>query len=190
MRALFISAATAAVGGMLMGAAIRPKDADLHDNTLGPQIVAASAWEDEVAPSPISYRRAGALPDYVIGTDWSRPKLYEAPIAAVYETPPEPHTYAAEEADVAPVSYAAAPAMAVEPEPRLAPRPVSYPSIAGDVIGPARSALDSASDAVESLDDGRGERAQVISVDDQGRGQIDQLAHGSDPYALIGEPSA
>ena len=189
MRALYISMATAAVGGMLMGAAIRPKDSDLKEQRLAPQIIASHGWEADTAPVAASYRRVGPVPEYVIGTDWSRPKTQEPQIAAVYELPAEPESYSEPQIDVAPVSLAAAPAMAVE-APRLAPERASYPSITGDVIGRAPSAADNARDAVESFDDGGAERVEVIRADHQGRGQIDNLAHGSDPYALIGEPAA
>ena len=194
MRALYISVATAAVGGMLMGAAIRPKDSDLKEQRLAPQIIASNGWEGDTAPVEASYRRVGPVPEYVIGTDWSRPKTQEPQIAAVYELP-EPESYSEPQVHVAPVSLAVAPpmtvqAMTVQAQPRLAPEPVSYPSITGDVIGRAPSAADNARDAVESFDDGGAERIEVIRVDHQGRGQIDNLAHGSDPHALIGEPAA
>jgi hypothetical protein len=193
MRALYISAATAAVGGLLMGAAIRPKDSDLHEQTVGPQIVASSAWEGDVeAVAPI-YARSGPIPDYVIGTDWTRPKNYEPQIAALYELPDEPEAEPAAydpQPYVAPVSLAAVSATAVETQPRLAPSPVSYPTADRVVPTAAPSAADSASDAVESLDDGGAERVEIIRLDRQGGGQIDNLAHGTDPHALIGEPSA
>lgn len=190
MRAFFVSVATAAIGGLLMGAAIRPTESDLHEQPVGPQIVASSAWEGDVeAVSPV-YHRVGPLPEYVIGTDWAHPKTYEPQIAAVYELPAEPEVYDEAEAYVMPASYAAASATAVEAEPRVEPRPVSYPSIDGDVVGPAPSASDNASNAVESFDDGGAQHVEVIRIDRQGGRHIDDLAHGSDPYALIGEPAA
>jgi len=190
MRAFFVSVATAAIGGLLMGSAIRPTESDLHEQPVGPQIIANGAWEGDVAPVGPVYRRVGPLPEYVIGTDWAHPKYHEPQIAAVYDLPDESDLYAEAEAYVTPVSYAAAPVTAIEAEPRVEPRPVSYPSIDGDVIGPAPSASDNASDAVETSDDGGAERIEVISIDRQGGRHIDDLAHGSDPYALIGEPAA
>jgi hypothetical protein len=194
MRALYISAATAAVGGLLMGAAIRPKDSDLHEQPLGPQIIASSAWEGDVEPVAPVYARTGPIPEYVIGTDWTRPKTYEPQIAALYELPGEPATYEPATYDepapyVAPVAIAAVPAMAVEPQARFAPTPAAYPSARPAPVA-APSAADSAGDAVESLDDGGAERVEIIRVDREGGGQIDNLAHGSDPHALVGEPAA
>lgn len=189
MRALFISAATAAVGGMLMGAAIRPKDSDLNEQPVGPQIV-ASSWEGDVEAVGPLYARTGPIPEYVIGTDWTRPKNYEPQIAAVYELSAyEAPVYEEATPYLAPASLAAAPATAVEAQAPVAPSPVSYRTV-GQEVAAAPSAADSASDAVESFDDGGAERVEVIRVDRQGGSEIDNLAHGSDPHALVGEPSA
>ena len=87
MRALMVSAATAVIGGLLMGAAIRPTESDLHEEPVGPQIISDGAWEGDIAAVGSVYRRVGPLPDYVIGTDWAHPKTYEPQIAAVYEPP-------------------------------------------------------------------------------------------------------
>ena len=192
MRALMVSAATAVIGGLLMGAAIRPTESDLHEEPVGPQIISDGAWEGDIAAVGSVYRRVGPLPDYVIGTDWAHPKTYEPQIAAVYEPPAAADLYSEAETYVTPASYAAAPATAIAPSPAPAvePRRVSYPSIDGDVIGQALAASALGSDAVERLEDGGAERVEVIRVDRQGGGQIDNLAHGSDPHALVGEPSA
>lgn len=195
MRALMVSAATAVVGGLLMGAAIRPTESDLHEQPVGPQIISDGAWEGDTAVVASISRRVGPLPDYVIGTDWAHPKSYETPIAAVYELPDTSDLYEAE-AYATPAVYAAPPApaatsdAAIAPQPRAEPRRVSYPSIDGDIVGPALAASALGSDAVERLEDGGAERVEVIRVDRQGGGQIDNLAHGADPHALVGEPAA
>ena len=190
MRALYLSAATAVIGGLLMGAAIRPRDSDLQERPVGPQIIASNGWDEDTAATAPVYTRAGPVPEYVIGTDWARPQIEEVQVAAVYEPAYEPLSYAEPEIYVRPVSLAAAPAMATEAAPQPARRPVSYPSLDGDVLGSASSATDNTSDAVETLDDGGAERVEVIRFDGEGGRQINNLAHGADPHALVGEPAA
>lgn len=196
MRALMVSAATAVIGGLLMGAAIRPTQSDLHEQPVGPQIISDGAWEGDTAVVVASVsRRVGPLPDYVIGTDWAHPKSYETPIAAVYELPDtsdldDAEAYATPAVYAAAPTPAAAPGSAIAPQPRAEPRRVSYPSLDGDIVGPALAASALGSDAVERLEDGGAERVEVIRVDRQGGGEIDNLAQGSDPHALVGEPSA
>lgn len=177
MRALMISVATAAIGGMLMGAAIRPRESDLHDRPVGPQIISSGVWENDVeSVSYVSNLRPGPIPEYVIGTDWTRPKSLDVYIPALYEI--SDAELLQETASLPP-----APPPSVEVTLRPAITTVSYTSS-------APSAADLGRDTVETLHDGGGQGLEVARTDDQGRGQIDNLAHGPNPDTLISEPAA
>jgi hypothetical protein len=170
MRALFISVATAAIGGMLMGAAIRPRGSDLHDSPVGPQIIASGVSEaDMESVSYVANSRRGPIPEYVIGTDWTRPKSYEVYVPAIYE--------------VSEAERYIEPAVSVEKAAQPTHTQISYSAA-------APSAAELGRDAVETLDDGGGQSVEVVRADDQGRGQVDDLAHGSNPGAEVSEPAA
>lgn len=179
MRAIFVSVATAAVGGLLMGAAFRPSANDLHEQPTGPQIVAYGAWEGDTGSASLLIARSGPTPEYVIGTDWTRPGNYQTDVAAIFDT----------QAYVEPVSYPLA-AEAVPAVEVSAPVRISYASLDGDILHGARSAASSAVDALESFDDSARQSGEVVSADDQGGRQIDDLAHGADPDAVVSEPAA
>lgn len=73
-RMLAAGAAAAVVAGVLCGAVLKP---DLGaDHTLGPQTISgdgglhAATWR----PDPGVSVYGGRVPDYVVGTDWTRPR--------------------------------------------------------------------------------------------------------------------
>lgn len=174
MRALMISVATAAIGGMLMGAAIRPRESDLHDQPVGPQIIASGLWEGETdSVSYVSASRPGPIPEYVIGTDWTRPAGAELYVPAIYDL---------SEAETAVETTGLSATHAIYVEKAQPSSTASYAS--------AASAADLGRDAVETLKDGGGQGVEVTRTDDQGRGQIDNLAHRSNPDTLVSEPAA
>jgi hypothetical protein len=74
------------VAGLGLGALMRP-DLSGDDRPAGPQIVDEAA---DAAPAPIDdslrlTRYTGKIPDYVLGTDWTRPRAL-APPPAPYAT--------------------------------------------------------------------------------------------------------
>lgn len=176
MYTVYIGMAAAAVTGVLMGGAFKLHDRDFKGG-FGPQHMISGSQFDE-AVSPVTYSRAGPIPEYVIGTDWTRPKVDLAYVAPVYEVS-DTHSYDY----VVPVAYSAPVAQRAWVEP-VRPR-ASYPSIDGDILaipqGP--SAGDAAVDAVESFHDGPAQHGEISARDDQRGGQIDHSAHGPDPYA-------
>ena len=116
--------AVAAAAGLLMGAAFRP-DLDAHD-AAGPQMLMGDAGPRKVVavadPGLAAY--AGHVPDYVIGSDWTRP--HEEPAveeaAAVDEHAGDVMAYENEAPpEVTRATYV--------DEPRPAPR---YPSMSGN----------------------------------------------------------
>jgi hypothetical protein len=77
---LYVGAGLALVAGLGLGAVMRP-DLSGEDRLAGPQIVAETP---EPAPAPIDdslrlTRYSGKIPDYVLGTDWSRPRAPPPP---------------------------------------------------------------------------------------------------------------
>lgn len=168
MRELYISIATAAVGGLLMGMALRPHD--LKEGPAGPQMIASERTTESALASldPIA-ARVGPLPDYVLGTDFTRPKVREPEYAAVYDA-----------AYTVSTSYGEYLVPAVQSEPA---------KVREEAAPRATSAADMGVDAVETFHDGGGEEGQIVRADHEGRGQIDNLAHGPNPYAEFSEPS-
>lgn len=132
LRMLYRGSAVAGAFGLLLGAAVKP---DLREGAgpEGPQMLAgvsdARLAPEAYAAEPVF--RPGPVPDYVIGTDWLRPPVYDAPPA--YE-PPAYADYAAEAYAAPPtVEYARpAPYELADLEDRLPPR---IPSLHGDVLG-------------------------------------------------------
>jgi hypothetical protein len=129
-RMLATGAAAAVVAGVLMGAAMKPDFGD--DRVLGPQFFAADGGVHDASyrPDPGASVYGGRIPDYVIGTDWTRPRQ-----AASATPSPEPRED--------PVIFTADD----EPSPpmtmtyrtwREPPRePSAYPSVTGDLRYPS-----------------------------------------------------
>jgi len=83
VKTAYAGAGLALMAGLLMGAAMKP-ELGADDRPAGPQIVAGSAgaraagpFEDD-APTFAAY--SGKIPDYVLGSDWTR--LAAAPAVA------------------------------------------------------------------------------------------------------------
>ena len=140
-QAFYYSVASAAVAGLLFGGVLKLGPDALAD-TGGPQILITGAGKRAIAQEDgfggvLFASRNGEIPEHVIGTDWAQPVDLE-PVADVYEyeyaeaaTEPAPEVDHA--AFAAPVKISAPPAL----------KPVSYPSIDGDVVG-EREARDTA----------------------------------------------
>jgi hypothetical protein len=191
MRAIYISIATAVVGGLLTGAAFRPHE-ELSAQPGGPRIVASdrSLVADYQPIYGAIQHRAGPMPKYVIGTDFiaarAEPVLVEATLSPDVEAilaaqlaRYEAEAYRPQLIDVA-TRPAAIDANAQAPH-------ASYAVLETD--RPA-SATDHGVDAVETFNDGGGQTGEIVRVDHQGRGQVDNLAHGPNPYAEFSEPAA
>jgi hypothetical protein len=137
VKALFSGVGMAAVAGLLMGAAMRP-ELNVGDRPEGPQMFAGWSGTRSTGPFDDSVGFAayhGQTPDYVLGTDWTKPA---SPVQAAYEPEPAPDYYkqAAAEAPTYPqVKY--------QEPPREAP---VYPSISGG----APSVEQHAKDAVDA----------------------------------------
>ena len=128
LRRVFEGVAGVAAAGLLAGMAMRP-DLDAHE-AQGPQVQAAGggprAYQAVADPGVSVYR--GRIPDYVYGTDWTRPPVIELPPEA-----PAVDEYASEASTTVeappPASYATW---------REPPRePTVYPSVAGDTAYPS-----------------------------------------------------
>lgn len=89
MKALFQGAPYVVAAGLLLGAALQPQLA-VSDQPGGPQMlmgVSAPRASDDMSWTA-SY--SGPVPDYVLGTDWTRPPAYSE---AAYTSAPEPDLY-------------------------------------------------------------------------------------------------
>lgn len=98
LKALFSGVGMAAVAGMLMGMAMRP-DLNEGDRPEGPQILAG--WSAARSTGPfddgmtLAYAQ-GAIPDYVVGTDWKKEIAWADDTQPTYEPRAERHDYYAE----------------------------------------------------------------------------------------------
>ena len=120
----FSGAAAALLAGLTLGAAMQPS-LGFVDRPQGPQMFAA--WSGERSTGPFDPGTSftaynGRVPDYVIGTDWARPKLT-----------PDDRAYAVQ-ADYSRDEPAmerptTPPAASAEAEPQR--QPISYPSVSG-----------------------------------------------------------
>jgi hypothetical protein len=115
----------ALVAGISLGAAMQPQLNVGDDRPAGPQMFAAWGGERSTGPfdsgTSFAAYRGGALPDYVIGTDWKRSQTWTGERAATAE--PAPRGEAAEPPrEPAQVAYQEPPA-----------EPATYPSVAGGV---------------------------------------------------------
>ena len=174
MRSIALTGAAGAVGiGLLIGAGLAPGPADT-DRPGGPQLVYSNPrdYAGGESEDPGLTARAGPLPEYVLGTDWTRPRNPAPIVVADYR--PQADNY---DAAVMPVlqqaSYTAPSRYAV------------YPSTTGDI-----RAMPPSVGQPQSLAQSGGEQGKVGIGNDQWRGQVDDLAHRSDPGALVGEAAA
>jgi hypothetical protein len=137
MQALFHGITLAAASGLLLGAAFKP-DLTYGEAMLGPQIHLPAAGDraDQREPQALASTKAGPVPDYVIGYDWTR---RDEPVAIAVDYGPAPMA----EPDHEPVVYVE-PVRQIRPmrvarvEPPPAAIVVSYPSMDGD-IAPRRA---------------------------------------------------
>lgn len=172
MRSVVYGGALAALLiGLTTGMAIKPQAGDTDENGKGPQLVYSTAHGDDNDRGEGWWSvRNGPVGDWVYGTDWLHPK--DPP--AVYETA---------WAEPAPVELAPTPTVA--PAAYVPPTPTVYtvPSIHGDVraVSVWRG---------ETTPQDGGQRLEVSVRDDQGRGQIDDAAHRTDPRAQIDKAGA
>lgn len=124
LKTLMQGAGAVAVAGLLMGGAMHP---DLYkgDRPLGPQMLMGGAARGaSAAADPGVGVYAGAAPEYVIGTDWTRPKTPQYVRYAEAETGETGDVMAYEDTAPAQVTRTA-----WRDEPREAP---SYPSERGN----------------------------------------------------------
>lgn len=149
-QALYYSIASAAFAGLLTGGAMK-LGPDALSEYGGPQILLApsakhSQQQDYGAGEALFTSHNGEIPEYVVGTDWTRPQYamadvyyYDAGYEAVaYEqadlgyapTAPKPNPNIDDAVFVAPVKISS------PPEPKQA----SYPSMDGDVVGGSNEA--------------------------------------------------
>ena len=127
LKRLFTGAALAGVAGLATGAAVQPA---LQDRILAPQQqMAGGGTRNYAAPSEAGIGLyPGQVPEYVIGTNYTRP-----PPMAAYEGASEEAPSAREAADHAETAEATAPAnWVVEPH----PAPL-YPSERGNAWNPS-----------------------------------------------------
>lgn len=152
-QALYYSIASAAFAGLLTGGVMKLGPDALAEHG-GPQILITGSGK-RVADQ--GYDRAGALftshngqiPEYVVGTDWTQPQsvmagdvyAYDVYQQAAYDeadsyapTAPAPNPNIDDAVFVAPVKISSPPK----------PKPVSYPSVDGDVVGDADEDEDTA----------------------------------------------
>lgn len=125
LKRLFTGAALAGVAGLAMGAAVQPP---LQDRILAPQQqMAGGGARNHAAASEAGVGLyPGQVPEYVIGTNYTRP-----PPMAAYDEPVRPTAHAA--AEHAETAEATAPARwIVEPH----PAPL-YPSERGNAWNPS-----------------------------------------------------
>lgn len=123
-RTLGVGAAGAMASGLLMGAAMQPTLG--LDKISGPQTLTAGGGpRQQYDGGEISVARyEGQVPEYVIGTDWTRPR--QIPVQDVSHDPGETVVFAADEPPE-PVQVARA-RWREEPS-----EPVAYPSARGGV---------------------------------------------------------
>jgi hypothetical protein len=135
MNALHYSIATAAMAGLLTGGVMKLGPNALADRPIGPQILVSGAskrvidangWYADVQFAGYN----GEVPDYVLGTDWTQPQVYDVAF--------EDEAYSYTPADeLAPAQIEKA--VLVEDTPRTEEpaqtMEVSYPSVDGDILG-------------------------------------------------------
>lgn len=126
-KAIYYSVATAIVAGLLTGEAMRIGPDTLADRPIGPQILIAPSGE-RIDPhgwyaEPAGSTHNGQFPEYVMGTDWAQPVVYDAPVET-YEEASAEYVQAEAEAFAAPVKISAPPE----------PTNVVYPSVDGDIL--------------------------------------------------------
>lgn len=140
MKALHYSIVSACVAGILAGGAMKLGPDTLAERPIGPQILISSATNrvidnDGWYAEAILTNYSGEIPEYVLGTDSTRPFIYDV----AYE--PVEYTYVEEETAKAPPP--ATPAVYTRPVVKETkpdkPQPVSYPSLDGDIVGEIRN---------------------------------------------------
>jgi hypothetical protein len=130
LKRLFSGAAMAVVAGLMVGAAIQPP---LQDGILAPQQQVAGGGARNYA---IGYEHGvgaypGPVPDYVIGTDYTRPQPLEDQVLAYDD---RADTGTAEAADYAQTAEATTPASWIVEGARDEPQ---YPSVRGNAWNPS-----------------------------------------------------
>lgn len=137
IRTLMCGAGAAAVAGLLLGGAMQP---DLRGaaGPEGPQMTHRPMADRAGFQLFDSFRNAGLRgdpPDYVIGTDWTRPAAYDAGAFEDFGG-----AYAPPEVDYAVIEFTVPPperdpVVWTEPAP---PEPTAYPSVGGDILAALR----------------------------------------------------
>ena len=159
-QAFYYSIASAAVAGLLFGGVMKLGPNALAE-TGGPQILITGVGKRAVTPEHNSggvlfASRNGEIPEYVIGTDWTRPvDLMVAGDVYGYE-----YEYDYAEADYGyaepapePVPQVDHAAFAAPVKISSPPKPVSYPSIDGDVVGDRDEADTAFTEVVEAQEE-------------------------------------
>lgn len=147
-QALYYSIASAALAGLLTGGVMK-LGPDALSEVGGPQILIAGAGERVIDAQPhtggaLFTSLNGEIPEYVVGTDWTRPQYAMGDVYAYdasYEeadsyapTAPAPNPNVDDAVFVAPVKISSPPKIV----------PVSYPSEGGGVLGDAGEEEDTA----------------------------------------------
>lgn len=131
-RRAFYGMAAAAVIGLGLGGAMKPVlftgGGPEGPQSLGPQSGARNYDEADGGLSFAAYRYG--VPEYVIGTDWTRPRDASPPSTDWERAPPleYPESAPSVDASAQPAAY-----HAPAPEPESAPEP-NYPSMGGEVV--------------------------------------------------------
>jgi hypothetical protein len=133
MTPLKMSIATAAVAGLLTGGVMKLGPNALADRPIGPQILVSGAskrvidangWYADVQFAGYS----GQVPDYVLGTDWTQPQVYDVAFEDEgYSYTPAEELAPAQVEKAVLVEETARPAEPAQTE-------VSYPSVDGDIL--------------------------------------------------------
>lgn len=175
MRAEFwLGALGAAILGLSSGMILQPTAGEVWTGPKGPQLVysAERAYGPQAPSTGWASIGPGPVGDWVYGTDWVHPK----PPSENYQTAAYVEPAPLEDTPVAPP--------AAPPVYQSVAARYTIPSVDGS--GVAVSVWRD----VEPAADHRGQLRQVIVVDDQRRGQVDDLSHRPDPGPQAGEPLA
>jgi hypothetical protein len=173
MQTLYGGMVIAAAVGVLAGGAVRVDPYQLGDRPRGPQQIFSmpTEWgsQEVLGYASIEYP-SGPFADHVIGTDWLPGGRHDRPYGGAA------WNYTADAFEIEDIETMKARLYAKYDIP-LFPDPPAPP--------PAEAYLDA-----EPLPDRAAEVPQIVLADYQGRGQVYDLAHGSDPGAEVSEPEA
>lgn len=141
-QALYYSIASAACAGLLVGGTMK-LGPDALSEIGGPQILISGGGERAASGAydnggVLFTSQNGDVPEYVVGTDWTRPQYAALSYDVGYQDADDSYapTAPAADANIDEAVYTAP--IKISSPPKL--QPVSYPSIDGDVVGHAEEA--------------------------------------------------